>query len=53
MGGSLADTPAAACLVGRLEVLLAADLPAPINGALRLERWTWRPGVEPDMETPE
>ena len=53
MGGSLADTPAAVCLVGRLEALLAVDLPAPINGAFRLERWTWRPGAEPDMETPE
>jgi RNA polymerase sigma-70 factor (ECF subfamily) len=53
IGGDLEQTRAGACLVERLEGLLAVDLPAPINGALRLERWTWRPGEAPVMSTPE
>jgi hypothetical protein len=53
LGGTLAATPAATCLVDRISTLLAVELPAPINGALRLETWTWRAGEGPMLATPD
>jgi RNA polymerase sigma factor (sigma-70 family) len=53
VGGPLANTPSGACLVERINGLLAVDLPAPMDGALRLETWTWRPGEPPALTTPE
>jgi hypothetical protein len=53
VGGTLAGTPAAACLTDRMAALLTAqELPRPVGGHFRLESWTWRPGHPPQLATP-
>ena len=53
VGGTLAGTPGAACLIERMAAVLSThELPQPIVGLLRFESWTWRPGQPPVLATP-
>jgi RNA polymerase sigma factor (sigma-70 family) len=52
IAGTLATTPAAACLTERLAALVAAEeLPDPIGNLMRFESWAWEPGKPPVMVT--
>jgi RNA polymerase sigma-70 factor (ECF subfamily) len=53
LGGTLAGTPAASCLTGRMAALLSRqELPSPVGSLHRFESWDWRPGQPPRPTTP-
>jgi RNA polymerase sigma-70 factor (ECF subfamily) len=52
-GGTLAGSPAAACLTDRIATTIGAqELPKPVGGLFRFESWIWRPGQTPRLQTP-